>query len=46
MSCRSIYNKIKASMSKCWDNYTWFSRVAMHGDVPPPNRNRQEMNNK
>ena len=24
--------KISKSLGKCWDNYTWFSMVAMHGE--------------
>lgn len=24
--------KISKSLGKCWDNYTWFSMVAMHDE--------------
>ena len=28
----SYCQKIYQSISKCWDNYTWFSMVAMNGE--------------
>lgn len=26
------FKKISNYIGKCWDNYTWFSMVAMNGD--------------
>ena len=32
MGCDKFFKKIVNFLKKCWENYTWFSMVAMNGE--------------